>query len=70
MAGFLGRLGCLVGRHATLRRSAHYEGTTKIGVCRYCGAELEKRRDGRWVARRGARGEAHGEGQKAAPDED
>ena len=46
------RLGCLIGRHEPARRSVHYEGHLKIGPCRYCARELEKRPEGHWAARR------------------
>ncbi|WP_147160936.1 hypothetical protein [Novosphingobium sediminis] len=51
MAEFLKRLRCLVGRHSPSRRSVRYEGHLKVGPCKYCGIELEKSADGRWVHR-------------------
>jgi hypothetical protein len=51
MARFLKRLGCVIGRHAPLRRAVQQKGHQKTGPCRYCGTELEKRADGRWAVR-------------------
>lgn len=53
MAALLKRIGCLIGRHSPSRREVHYEGHLKVGPCRYCGLELEKRGDGKWVSRKG-----------------
>ena len=55
MAGFLSRIGCLFGRHAPSRRDVRYDGHVKVGPCRICKRELEKRADGRWVVRAGAK---------------
>lgn len=52
MTGLLKRLGCVVGRHAPSRRAVQYKGHLKTGPCKHCGTELEKRGDGRWVARK------------------
>lgn len=60
MMAFFKRLGCLVGRHSPSRRAVQYKGHLKTGPCRYCGAELEKRADGRWTVRKGAGAAASG----------
>jgi hypothetical protein len=57
---FLKRLRCIIGRHSPSRRGVHYEGHLKVGPCRYCGAELEKRDNDRWVARPQAKGQKRG----------
>ncbi len=51
MAEFFKRLRCMVGKHSPSRRSVRYEGHLKIGPCKYCGRQLEKGGDGRWVTR-------------------
>jgi hypothetical protein len=60
MASFLERIGCLFGRHAPSRREVRYAGHLKVGPCRMCGRELEKRPNGRWVGRKGGRRGATG----------
>ena len=52
MASFFKRLRCVFGRHSPARKRVHYENDHKVGPCRYCGARLEKGRDGRWQERR------------------
>lgn len=55
MAALLKRIRCMIGRHSPSRRAVQYEGHLKVGPCRYCGRDLEKRGDGQWVSRNGGR---------------
>jgi len=52
VSDILKRLRCVVGHHSPSRRKVHYDGHLKTGPCKYCGIELEKAADGRWLPRR------------------
>jgi hypothetical protein len=51
MLNIFKRLRCMMGRHSPRRRKVRREGHLKTGPCAYCGIELEKSAEGRWLPR-------------------
>lgn len=49
----VGRLRCLFGRHARLKRRAKLDGATYVSVCAYCGVRMRQRGNKDWVVDKG-----------------